>query len=147
VVRKNKGIFQNWKENFEKVMKEGLMPAGGIFFVEQSVFAATVSALNCRIKKFSPLYNYPIHLHTKIPDPNEKAKCISDIVSAHYHKIFIRGFPDKIFGQLIDPKDPKSRWLIKNLEKYGLIERGEIDLPRRETELLIRDFIKSFKVT
>lgn len=132
VVRKEKGVFQQWEENFHKVMRLGLRPGDGLFYVEQSVFAATVSALECRIKTFSPYYNYPIHLQQRIPDTDEKANSVHDIVSAHYHKIFRDGFARDILGPMIDTGHPKDRWLVRNLHKFGLIDKNEIQMSRRK---------------
>ena len=113
-------------------MRLGLRPGDGLFYVEQSVFAATVSALECRIKNFSPYYNYPIHLQQRIPDPDEKANSVHEIVSAHYHKIFRDGFARDILGPLIDIGHPKDRWLVRNLHKFGLIDKNEIQMSRRK---------------
>lgn len=72
VNRKSSGLFQMWEENFRKVMSEGLQPMDGIFFVEQSTFAATVCAMDLKVATFSNDYNYPIHLQHSISNPEKQ---------------------------------------------------------------------------
>src|ERR1044071_878222 len=43
-VRRSAGVFSQWEKNFRKVMSRGLRPSHP-FFIEQSTFSATVSAL------------------------------------------------------------------------------------------------------
>ncbi|MDX1641636.1 MAG: hypothetical protein R3220_08050, partial [Balneolaceae bacterium] len=43
VTKTSNNLFNRWNENFKKVMQHNLMPGGDLFYVEQSVFSATVS--------------------------------------------------------------------------------------------------------
>jgi len=72
LISNHRNIFQQREEDFRKVMKHNSQPEDGMFYVEQFVFAATISAMNCNVKQFSHLYNYPIHLQSKIPDTGKK---------------------------------------------------------------------------
>lgn len=121
-VRREKSIFQNWEKNFHKAMKHGLTPFSGLFFVEQSVLAATISALRCRVKTFSSFYNYPIHLQKIIPVPCQKAFSLDKIVSAHYHRIFEDGSAEDILKPMMDVKNPKSRWLASKLKSFNFYQ-------------------------
>jgi hypothetical protein len=135
VVRRDKGIFQKWEENFQRVMKNNLQPDDGIFFVEQTALAATISGGNYRVGQLSPWYNYPIHLHDKIPDPEKKAGSIDELVSVHYHKIFHDGHAKKILPPLLDLRGEKSLWLVKTLIDLGMLKDGDIPLPVKKWRL------------
>jgi hypothetical protein len=78
------------------------------------------------VKQFSHLYNYPIHLQSKIPESDKKIKIISESVSVHYHRIFREKHAKAILTPLIDPNDDKSRWLIENLVNLRLLEKENL---------------------
>jgi hypothetical protein len=142
VVKREMDIFQQWEENFLKTMELGLKPGNDPFYVEQSVFAATVSAMDCRISTLSPFYNYPIHLHSRIPDPKERVTTINDIISAHYHRIFRDKWAGKVLEPLMDPDDSKSRWLMSQLIAHNIIEKRENFLPKRNLSNRLLEILK-----
>lgn len=86
-VRREKKIFQAWRDNFIKVIANELSPDDGPFFIEQSVFAATVSAITNRVWILSPNYNYPINLPAH-ETPGRRYRSLGSITSIHYHKMF-----------------------------------------------------------
>lgn len=83
------GLFQNWNDNFEKVMDLNLMPRQGIFFVEQSVLSSTISAMNLNVKILPKEYNCPVHLIDNCQNPAFKIDKFRDLVHMHYHKVFM----------------------------------------------------------
>jgi hypothetical protein len=81
-------LFNIWSENFLKVMDAGIRPDSGLGFVEQSVFSATVSQLELKVKQFSKEYNYPLPAEHKIRNNNYTVSSFDSLVSVHYHGVF-----------------------------------------------------------
>lgn len=88
VNHKSNGLFSHWKENFIKTMDARLMPSQGIFFVEQSVFAATIAQLELSVKQIDKHYNCPVHMLDHVQNESYKIESFSNLVTLHYHKIF-----------------------------------------------------------
>lgn len=82
------GLFQNWNDNFEKIMNLNLIPNQGIFFVEQSALSATISAMNLKVNILPKEYNCPVHLIDKCQNPAFRIDKFRDLVHIHYHKVF-----------------------------------------------------------
>lgn len=119
-VKRNIGLFSKWKDNFEHIMKIGLMPDHGMFFVEQSVFAATVVQMKLSVKHFPAAYNYPIHMQDrKMPDKTRLNK-LTETSTIHYHKLFNK--------ELIEPQEQflkgseQGQWLISTVKKLKFTE-------------------------
>jgi hypothetical protein len=87
VTRCKNSLFNDWEKNFRAVMLKNIRPADGVFFVEQSVLAATICATNLRLNALPNEYNYPIHMHSEMRAPN-KIDSLSELKTIHYHKIF-----------------------------------------------------------
>jgi len=109
-IKSGKKIFQLWKENFEKIMRLNIQPKQGTFFLEQSIFAATVSSLNLNVIELSKGYNYPIHIQRNL----EGFKRLDELVSIHYHHIlesfdFVKNILD------LDMHEDTREFLIKNI--------------------------------
>ena len=81
-------LFRTANENFIKVMDAGIVPNGGVTFVEQSVFSATVSQLELKVKLFGKEYNYPLHMENEIRNNDYIASNLDSLVTIHYHDIF-----------------------------------------------------------
>ena len=81
-------LFKTWKENFIKVMDAGITPNDGLTFVEQSVFSATVSQMELKVKPFSKQYNYPIHIENQIINSDYIVSSFDSLVSIHHHNVF-----------------------------------------------------------
>ncbi len=81
-------LFNYWKENFMKVMEAGIKPTKQLFFVEQSVFAATVSQMELVVKQFSKNYNCPLHLQDQVKNGEYYITDFDKLISIHYHDIF-----------------------------------------------------------
>ena len=104
-VRSGKNLFTQWKNNFIKVMDKKLTPSQGVFFVEQSVFAATVSSLELSVFEFSNMYNYPIHMQNNITE-DKKIKNLNDIVTLHYHHMLDN---EPLFESILDLFDSNEK--------------------------------------
>lgn len=116
------GFFSKWKNDLEKVMEKELQPREtGIFYVSQTVMAATISAMTENVKTFSPQYNYPISLHHKLSE-SEQIGNFDDLVSFHYtnsNKFRDKGL-DKSLERLrnIDKSSARYQWLMEYLAKH-----------------------------
>ena len=116
-VKRTSGIFAVWAENFEKVMTGKLQPETGLFFVEQSVLAATLMQRESEIKELPFGYNYPVHMHRKIND-EVRPRELEDLISIHYHKIFDDTLPtdvlNELFGETATRGSKRILWLKDN---------------------------------
>ncbi len=118
LTKRKLNLFKQWELNFRKVMNSGILPKNGIFFVEQSTFAATVSAMKLNIGFFPKGYNYPIHMQNRPMPEGTFIKSIKDVTSLHYHKLFnsvIDDTTNKFFQQ-----SEKGKWLLEQVEKMKL---------------------------
>lgn len=59
-------LFRTENENFIKVMDAGIIPDIGVTFIEQSVFSATVSQMELKVKLLAKKYNYTLHMESQI---------------------------------------------------------------------------------
>ena len=84
----NNNLFRTANENFIKVMDAGIIPDSGLSFVEQSVFSATVSQRELKVKHFGKEYNYPIHIENQIKNSDYIVNSFDSLVSIHYHDVF-----------------------------------------------------------
>lgn len=110
-VKSEKNLFTQWKKNFIKVMDKELTPSQGTFFVEQSVFAATVSSLELRVYEFSNTYNYPMHMQNNIKQ-EKKIKNMDDIITLHYHYMLDN---ESLFKPILDLSyNDEKKFFIQN---------------------------------
>jgi len=123
VTKTANGLFRKWLENFHSIMKTGLQPKNGIFFIEQITFAATVTEMRLLVKQADDMYNLPIFLILNNQDVNNQIEKYGNAKSIHYHKKFknvyghnpLQGFLDgSANGKLINSK----------LEEFELLMRG-----------------------
>lgn len=114
LVKRSKSIFSKWKVNFNIIMKEELKPADNIFFVEQSVLAATVVQMNLSLQEFPNTYNYPIHMQNREMPVKNKIMDIDDAISIHYHKLFNSELNNSV--KAIFAKSSKGNWILNQIE-------------------------------
>ncbi|MEH2092134.1 hypothetical protein [Nostoc sp.] len=114
----NKKNFSQWYRNFLSVMDKGIQPSSGLFFVEQSVFAATVSANASNVLILPVNYNYPIGFHNQL-DRQARITSFDDIVSIHYHDFLENQKWKSFLGNLqeFDKTSSRYEWLIENLKE------------------------------
>lgn len=113
----SRGIFQRWRHNLERLVKdEGVRryaPASlEACFFEQSLFAATVLAnvSESQVKLLDWRYNYPLPWQDELP-PSQRAAFLDDVVAVHYH----RAFDDSVWMKRIDVREPVKSWLLPKL--------------------------------
>ena len=87
VFLKNGNIFRDWQLAFKTIMHRAIRPNQGLFFVEQSVLAAILSASRYDVTTPPPDINYPIHLHEQLK-PDIMIESLRTIRHIHYHEIF-----------------------------------------------------------
>lgn len=121
IAKTSNNLFSQWEENFYKIMHSNIFPKSGIFYVEQSCFAATVSAKNLNVKELSNSYNYPIHLHHKLP-LEKKIESLEAFTSFHYHKIFNNEPKNNpLMNLLKNHPSNKSKEITRMLARHKLI--------------------------
>jgi hypothetical protein len=127
--RRTTGLFSLWRENFTKVMRSGIKPASGIFFVEMTTFAASVSGARLKVSRLPDSYNYPLHLHHQIA-PSERAKNLRDLTVVHYHRAFNNatgaGFARHNPLTSFLTKDEQSAQLVKMLDETGVYPQHRV---------------------
>lgn len=110
VMRRSEGLFQQWRDNFIKLMKAGHIPDGQIAFVEQIALAPTLAKVSNRIKILDYRYNYPLPKRSLLVEPYCSAQ-LEDLIHIHYHRWFNK--PD--FLEMLRPP------LNRNSETYKWI--------------------------
>ena len=106
-------------------MKLGIRPSEGPWYVEQSVLAATICTLEVAVQPMPDGYNYPLHLHARMP-AELRLESLESATSIHYHRFF-----DK--PRLIHPlralegldSSPKLEWLITQLQRQDIYPRRD----------------------
>jgi hypothetical protein len=134
-------LFNTWSENFLKVMDAGIKPDTGLFFVEQSVFSATVSQMELKVKQFSKEYNYPLPAVHKIANNKYVVSSFDSLVSIHYHGVFKnRNGVNPIEQRLL--KTEKGKIINKLLNDFNILERETTTL-KLKRKLLRWLFLKT----
>jgi len=116
IARNSTELYQKWHTNFQSVMRKKFMPIGGEFFIEQSVFAATVTAEIDSVEILDNRYNYPIHVHNKLPSSGQITH-FNQFVTIHYHKMFDdqEWLSNLESLENINTNCAQYEWLIENL--------------------------------
>lgn len=121
------GLFSQWKENFKKVMATHLRPEIE-FYLEQSIFGATVSQLELPVQMLSVPYNYPAYFLEKgqaVSVHPAYLPYLDDIVSLHYHKIFEGKLRETILKNWFQPS-AKGQQLQAMVEDFIKPEKGSL---------------------
>lgn len=136
-VRRGAGLFQAWERNFIAVMHEGLRPRRGLGHVEQSSFAGTVEGERARVRVLPPAYNYPIHLHGRIP-AQARIPRLDGMVTAHYHRMFVQGSARNPLGAFTGAAE--LAWWNEQLHETGVYPRGAADRHLRRLNAYLRSY-------
>ena len=85
--KKENLLFSRWWKNFDFIMSKKIKPKKGLFFLEQSVFSATVAQMNLDLAQLGKNYNYPLDSYSRkwrglFPFSLKNVKHV------HYHKLF-----------------------------------------------------------
>jgi hypothetical protein len=146
-VRRDRGLFARWLENFERVMAERVEPLHGLFFVEQSMLAASATAMGLSVRPLSPSYNYPIHLHNQML-PDLRIGRLEDAVTVHYHKVFDREMVEVWAHRLegFEPGTPMFCWWLEGMRRRG-IARGAAHAALARADLRLRLTVRTIRET
>jgi hypothetical protein len=112
-------VWSSWARNFERVMQKGLQPHDP-FYIEQSVFSATLTSMNKPVALLPPSYNYPIPAHGVLLDSKRIKQC-EQLVSIHYHRMFDDGNWRPFLDHLpyFDKSSFCYRWLLDSLSELA----------------------------
>lgn len=138
--RRDSGLFQRWKANFEMVMDQGLVPGQGLFFVEQSVLSATISSMDLKVEELPDTYNYSPQSHFHLKD-QKKQLTLDQIHTFHYHRLF--NPPNKVHLERDFEafKGEKLKWLKRELIECDInpqpyYEQWELDILKQKEHIL-----------
>ena len=116
------GLFKQWRINFENVVNENIMPTDGSFFLEQSIFSATVMQMQLSFELIPNSYNYPFSLHDSISD-KLKIKDFNTLHTAHYHDLLINK-PYPLFLETFLNTSEKGQWLQHQIQSLNIKPNG-----------------------
>jgi hypothetical protein len=88
ISHRSNGLYSAWLENFEKIKRQKIIPLQGHYFIEQSVFAATVAQLSLKVTSPGKEYNVPAKYAFDLKNPDHFISSLTEVVSLHYHKLF-----------------------------------------------------------
>jgi hypothetical protein len=109
--RRRAGVFAQWREDFETIMKAGLLPPVktkpkiGMPFLDQNALATTLSRFSGSLEILPDGYNYCLPKRDQMPEPLRSA-CWKDLVHLHYHKAFSEV---EALSNLSPPLDPADQ--------------------------------------
>ncbi|GAB5522883.1 MAG: hypothetical protein Roseis2KO_07550 [Roseivirga sp.] len=138
--RRGSGIFQQWRANFEKVMKMGIMPLQGLFFVEQSVLSATIASMQLNVNELPGTYNYSPESHFYLSGKNS-ALGLDQINTFHYHRLFTPPAKINVKKDFASFTGPKLAWIKQELIACGInphpfYEQWELDLQGQKGKIV-----------
>ena len=127
-VRPNAGIFNAWKDNFERVMQLQIVPKQGNYMIEQSTLSATICAMDESVFTFSSNYSYPLPLHNRLSS-EFRLDSFDKLVSIHYFNMFYYRNWQKELNKLknIDKNSANYRWLVQTISDYDLDYKPMVD--------------------
>ena len=122
VSRASLGLFKQWRINFERIVKEDILPKDGSFFLEQSIFSATVMQMKLPFEFLPNSYNYPFSLHDSISD-KLKINDFDTLHTAHYHDLFITKPLPSFFTTFLSISE-KGQWLKDEIQSLNIKPDG-----------------------
>ncbi|HHT9106475.1 MAG TPA: hypothetical protein ACFYD7_11470 [Candidatus Wujingus californicus] len=100
VMRRSEGLFQQWRDNFIKLMQAKHAPGGRLAFVEQLSLSPTLAKVADKIKILDYRYNYPLPKRSLLVEPYRSAQ-LEDLIHIHYHRWFNKpGFLEMLMPPL-----------------------------------------------
>ncbi len=127
LAKREAGLFSQWAENFIKVSAAGIIPPASHFYLEQSVFGATVSQLQLKVQQFETPYNYPVQFLKNRKDLCHHPFYLTDfdqIISLHYHKIFEKPEGKDVLKNVIS-RSGKGKELIGLLQQHKVVPESK----------------------
>lgn len=116
--RRDLGLFASWKRTFEQSLARGIVPAGGLTFVDQTTLAATIVSRGLSVLAVPNAYSYPIHVQERIR-ASDRIERLEDLVTVHYHGVFDRMARANPFWRLLG-EDAHSAWIRRELDATGV---------------------------
>lgn len=112
-VRRNAGVFEQWRSDFESIVDAGLFPPDGrIHYVEQLSLATALTRIRDRVAILPPAYNYPLSGRALSPLAGAQ---LGELVHVHYNSYFqIPGWLRTLEPPL-DLESGAGRWLEAQL--------------------------------
>ena len=118
ITKTSLGLFKQWKENFELIFQSNIRPENGDFFLEQSVFSATVLQMKLNYSLVDNSYNYPFSIHDEIIK-KKQLNSLSDMVTAHYHNMLVNKAKPSYLSFFLEDTE-KGIWLKKQISELEI---------------------------
>jgi hypothetical protein len=104
VARRSHGLFQEWENDFLRLMEAGHVPSGQVTFMDQLALAGTLSRTPDIVETLDYRYNYPLPKRSLL-QPSEQHAQFEDLIHVHYHRWFNKA---RFLHALRPPIDPRS---------------------------------------
>lgn len=118
IANREKNLFQQAKENFDRI-KQAKLSIANQYFVEQCNLSATAIQLNLKIKELGKGYNYPLRHHLKVINPSYKVDTLEEVSTAHYTGLF-RKPNNEDRRKLVFEDGEKGAWIEEMSKKHGV---------------------------
>jgi len=127
-------LFREYAKNLEIVLRSGIQPSVGNFYIEQSVLSATIIKSGAEIKLMPKEYNVPVNNFRAVKNPDYRIDDFSSIVLAHYHRVFqSQERAARLIGQL--KQLDHGPQLISILKQYNMIKKQPTTLNKIKRKL------------
>ena len=113
-VRREAGLFRQWKKDFLRLVNAELIPEGtGVSRMDEVSLAALLTRAFDRVRILDGRYNYLIYRRSQLGSPWREAR-LEDLVHVHYR----HWFNEKNFLRQVEPPlDPTSE-ILQWLDQY-----------------------------
>jgi hypothetical protein len=120
-VRRDAGILSHCERVMNRILESEIFPPTGIALVEQTCFAASITAKASRVEILPREYNFPINWQWQ-EYVGRYSDIVKNAVTLHYHGVFDGGR----WRELLSPDNglslptEKLEWLQSRLEQLGI---------------------------
>lgn len=123
VVKSQLNLFNKWKENFLKVMRTGLKPNHGLFFLEQSTLSATISQMELNVKMLEDTLNHQIFSFINPSYSDDLVENFINLSSLHYHREFRNNNGRNPIEELLNTT-ANGRIINKKIFEFGVLRKS-----------------------
>lgn len=122
VAKTQLNLFNRWKQNFIKVMRNDLKPDSGLFFVEQSTLSATISQMELSVKLLEDHLNHQIFSFNDPPYSDDLVEKFKHLASLHYHREFRNHDGLNPIETLLNTT-ANGRIINEKISEFGVLEK------------------------
>ena len=119
LVKREKGIFQEWFELFDYLFQNQLFPNLDKTFMDQIALALLIQKNALMYSNLDSRFNYPYTRNNLVYEKNKHSE-LDKLVSLHYHKLFSMPINSSDFFIGFIKNSSKYSWLINELKQIGM---------------------------